>query len=110
MKSDFLPKLSISTKMKFVVILSTILIVSSCSAFEWIDWSTDSTIVPHGAFIGGSDEKKPLYVIKAGTDSYGTIPGKFRIDQCGYVSYGEKEIEVHSFKASFIWSNFETII
>lgn len=64
----------------------------------WVQWSSARGGIPVDAVVGGTDvDGNDLYVIKALTE-YGIITGKYNKEKLyGYVSHGEKEIQVMEF-------------
>jgi Protein of unknown function (DUF3421) len=73
---------------------------------KWVDWKSSELGIPENAFVGGSDGRNPLYMIRANTQ-WGTLPGKYNIAlSSGHYSYDHKEYKALDFEVKII-NNFE---
>lgn len=82
----------------YKVILLCLFTISLCEGGTWRSWSASSGSVPGGSVLGGYDNGRPYYVIRADHDN-GVLPGKYSPDlRQAFISFGGHEVGKASFQ------------
>lgn len=74
------------------------MVVSLGNCASWVNWNSNRSDLPGGAFVGGRDRGYIYYVIRASYNGK-WLPGKFSPEQnYGYISYNKRELPVTDFQ------------